>query len=274
MCVKVYEGLVLASDSATTLVRVTPEGKVGVLSVLNVYNHANKIFNLHKGHPIGLVTWGSGAIGSVSITTLAKDFRKRLTEEYNLDSDVTIEDVASKVKRFFFDEHYQNEYHDAVGKPSIGFFVGGYSTDATAPELWQFKISDGIPQGPDLIRATDEAGINWGGNLEAVSRLVLGHGTGLGTVLGELGVPDSQVEPALAKISSALEAPLATAPMPIQDAIDLARFLVRTSIMYSRFDIGAPTVGGEIEIAAITKHEGFKWINRKHYYDPGLNPPN
>ena len=27
-----------------------------------------------------------------------------------------------------------------------------------------------------------------------------------------------------------------------------------------------------IEIAAITKHEGFKWIMRKHYFDVRLNP--
>tara|TARA_Y100000296_G_C4993570_1_gene166619 strand:- start:257 stop:400 length:144 start_codon:yes stop_codon:yes gene_type:complete len=26
-----------------------------------------------------------------------------------------------------------------------------------------------------------------------------------------------------------------------------------------------------IKEAAITKHEGFKWIQRKHYYDTNLN---
>lgn len=59
--------------------------------------------------------------------------------------------------------------------------------------------------------------------------------------------------------------------MPIQDAIDLAEFLVHAAIMYSRFSPGAQIVGGPIEIAAITKHEGFKWIRRKHYYDQRLN---
>jgi hypothetical protein len=29
---------------------------------------------------------------------------------------------------------------------------------------------------------------------------------------------------------------------------------------------------GPIEIAAITKHEGFKWIERRHFYPPELNP--
>ena len=59
--------------------------------------------------------------------------------------------------------------------------------------------------------------------------------------------------------------------MPIQDAIDLAEFLVELTIKWSRFTPGPPTVGGPIEIAAITRHEGFKWIRRKQYYSPELN---
>jgi len=59
--------------------------------------------------------------------------------------------------------------------------------------------------------------------------------------------------------------------MPIQDAIDLAGFLVHAAIAFSRFLPGMQIVGGPIEIAAITKHKGFKWISRKHYYDYALN---
>ncbi len=61
--------------------------------------------------------------------------------------------------------------------------------------------------------------------------------------------------------------------MPIQDAIDLAEFLVSATIQFVRFTPGEPTVGGPIEIATITKHEGFKWVSRKHYYDTRFNPP-
>ena len=32
-------------------------------------------------------------------------------------------------------------------------------------------------------------------------------------------------------------------------------------------------IRGPIEVAAVTKHEGFKWVKRKHYYDVTLNPP-
>lgn len=60
--------------------------------------------------------------------------------------------------------------------------------------------------------------------------------------------------------------------MQIQDAVDLARFLVHTTIGFVKFSGGrAKTVGGPIEIAAITKHEGFKRIERRHFYPPELN---
>jgi hypothetical protein len=54
--------------------------------------------------------------------------------------------------------------------------------------------------------------------------------------------------------------------MPIQDAIELARFLVETTIGFIRFAVFLPkSVGGAVAIAAITKHEGFRWIQRKNF---------
>lgn len=31
------------------------------------------------------------------------------------------------------------------------------------------------------------------------------------------------------------------------------------------------TVGGPIDVAVISKGDGFVWINRKHYFNPALN---
>ena len=106
-----------------------------------------------------------------------------------------------------------------------------------------------------------------------VSRLVLGYDPMLGQVLVDnLGVPVNQVASVLQIINSNLQAPIINDAMPIMDAIDLATFLVDVAIKFTRFMPGAPTVGGPIEVAAITKHEGFKWIQRKHYYSDTLNP--
>jgi hypothetical protein len=60
--------------------------------------------------------------------------------------------------------------------------------------------------------------------------------------------------------------------MPVQDAIDLADFLVETTKRFVRFLPGADTVGGDTDIAVVTKHEGFKWVQRKHFFNTNLNP--
>lgn len=264
--VKVYDGVVLASDSATSL--------IGGGGILNVYNHADKIFNLVVGKPIGMIGWGFGGIGGASITTLVKDLRKKLedkTSELFLGENYTFEDIGKKVEKFFFEDKYNPIYHDATKKPHLGFFIAGYSSNSDAPEVWRFQIIEGKP---DYIQLRDQkdSGINWGGETEPINRLIKGVGSGLPKILKELGTPDEQITPAIEAISSKLEQPLVTEAMPIQDAIDLAKFLVTTTIGFVKFNLGAPTVGGPIEIAAITKHEHFKWIKRKHYFNTKLNP--
>jgi hypothetical protein len=74
-------------------------------------------------------------------------------------------------------------------------------------------------------------------------------------------------------VIKSLYVPLSLPAMPIQDAIDLARFLANTAAAFTQFSLRAATVGGPIEVAAITKHEGFKWITRKHFFDQRFNLP-
>jgi|SRR6516162_10353133 hypothetical protein len=73
-----------------------------------------------------------------------------------------------------------------------------------------------------------------------------------------------------AKLSPALFELLFVEAMPIRDAVDLARFLVETTIGFVKFSIARPkTVGGSIAIAAITKHEGFQWVQRQNGFGAG-----
>jgi hypothetical protein len=85
-------------------------------------------------------------------------------------------------------------------------------------------------------------------------------------------IDPSQLPQVIQLIQQQLQMPLVLPAMPLQDAIDLADFLVDLTIKFSRFSPGPPTVGGPIEIAAISKHEGFRWIKRKYYFDRRYNP--
>lgn len=275
LAIKVHDGIVLAADSATTL--MGPNGKV-----VNVFNNANKVFNLYKGLPIGAITWGLGIIGSSSIATIMKDFREKLREgdgadtKWRLDPvSYTIKEVAEKLCRYVFDDLYAEAFGEGKRKPALGFIVGGYQPIDRQAELYRVAVDGPDANGPTvkkLADASQDAFAMWEGEPQAISRLVNGFDPSLPHVLKHnLGVPDEQIGGAMEVIQRAFQSPLLHSAMPIQDTIELAEFLIDLTIKFRRFSGGAPTVGGPIEIAAMTKHEGFKWIRRKHYYSRELN---
>jgi len=68
---------------------------------------------------------------------------------------------------------------------------------------------------------------------------------------------------------------------PILDAVEglpkdelaaMAEALVNLTSFKRRVSIQDETVGGPIDVAVISKGDGFVWIKRKHYFRPELNP--
>jgi hypothetical protein len=281
LLIKVNDGLVLASDSATTLSMRLPDGSD---AVGNIYNNANKVFNLHKDLPVGGMTWGLGNIGPASIATLTKDLRRRFQGDRQSDSDWVIDandykvaELAAMSMNFLYEGRYERVEEDAhiasMPPPLLGYLVAGYSSDGDEPKAYVTHL--GIPGAPQLVEVIpEEAGAVWFGQPEAIARILTGLSTAVAEALVNLdvGVDAKQAESVVQGLKAQLTPQIVTAAMPIQDAIDLAEFLVHATIQYVRFSPGNPTVGGPIEIATITKHEGFKWVQRKHFFENRLNP--
>ncbi|MBK5243054.1 hypothetical protein [Clostridium sp.] len=269
---KVNDGMVLATDSASTIMAQDQSGNIGVV---NIYNNANKLFNIHKQLPIGLITWGAGSIGGASTSTLIKDFRDILTCDPTKKIDInnySIKNICDMFVDFIYKEKYIEEFKTWPQKPDVGFVIAGYSTNQEMAEEWLIEINNGVCAGPVLRRAKEETGMSWYGQPEAITRLYKGYGTLLPNVFVNSGiVPSDKIEDLMKLVSANCELPLTHPAMPIQDAIELAEFLVDLTEKYSKYAPGPQTVGGPIEIACITKHEGFKWIKRKHYFDDSIN---
>ncbi|HET6929060.1 MAG TPA: hypothetical protein VFI45_01965 [Candidatus Acidoferrum sp.] len=273
--IKINDGLVLATDSASTLIGQFPDGQ---LHVLNVYNHANKLFNLRKGFPIGAITWGTGSIGQASISTIIKDLRQRFSsndpqhKDWTLNKDgYTVEEVAKKLKEFVYDDLYKKAFPQQ--KPSLGFIVAGFSANQPMAEEFQIDIQNGECTGPRRLRNQEDCGVTWAGEPEALNRFIMGYSPMITTLLQQqLGIDPAQMNQAMSVVQAQVQLPVVLPAMPLQDAIDVARFMVELTVKFSRYRPGAPTVGGPIEIAAISKHEGFRWVERKYYFDRKLNP--
>lgn len=59
--------------------------------------------------------------------------------------------------------------------------------------------------------------------------------------------------------------------LPIDELAAMAESLVNITSFKRRVSAEAETVGGPIDVAVISKKDGFIWIKRKHYFDPELN---
>jgi hypothetical protein len=265
--VKINDGVVLAADSALSFPNVTPP---------QIYQHANKIVNLRKGLPIAAMSTGNGGIGSESLETLFKDLRKRLSgddrnhPDWALDPDsYTLGQVASRVREFLFEE----KLGSGIMPAEILIRICGYSSNRALAETGQVLLTGNTCTEPSCVQGESVFGPLWNGELEALDRLILGLGSDfVRTVVDALGMEESRVLEARKVIQPKLYATLVMNAMPIGDAIELSRFLIDTTTGFVKFAMGrGKTVGGVAEIAAITKHEGFKWVQRKHFFKAEFN---
>jgi len=144
-----------------------------------VYNNANKVFQLHRHKPIGLMTWGLGHISSASIATLAKDLRRRLMgqdlthADWELAPGYTVQAVAARVVEMMHGELYGPEYTGSPAPfPFLGFLVGGYSDGEKSAEAWTVEINDpSTPPIATMVADKDDSGWWAFGQPEAIGRL-------------------------------------------------------------------------------------------------------
>ena len=64
----------------------------------------------------------------------------------------------------------------------------------------------------------------------------------------------------------------AVSGLPKDQLAELAESLIHITSLRKKFSIDKETVGGPIDVAVISKGDGFVWIKRKHYFKADLNP--
>lgn len=232
--ISVQDGVVLASDSA-----VEHRGQV--------YYSAEKSMQLIKGLPIGVLVAGDAAINNKAFVDVLKDFGAQNGVKTNggggFDKNAyTVEAVVRRLQ-----DYLRSMAPMQVAKLHSTLIIGGYSAGRDTPEVWNliFDSEEGVSVAQ--VWSPTEYGICWEGSGECLHRL-LSDEFNLGEGSNELSVPT-----------------LVTPGMPIHDAVALTRFLMEATIGYVRFraDLQPKTVGGPIDMAVITRHEGFRWVQRK-----------
>lgn len=265
VAVKVHDCIVFAADSAVTL-----SSEHGIA---NIWEHGSKVFNLHRKLPVVATTAGMANFGPVSVNNLAKDLRLLLHGNVT-ENNYTIRQIANIAKEFFWIK-YQAIASTISGSHQFSFFIGGYGSNSgdKQGEIWKLSIMDGNCGVQILSGEEEEHAIFWDGQHEALNRLLFGFDKDkLELLFSEWGWNQEDIDKIILDMVRRFGSSLVNPSMPVQDAINLADFLVNTAKGYSAFMPGGNTVGGETDIATVTKHEAFKWIKRKHYYPAHLNP--
>lgn len=60
--------------------------------------------------------------------------------------------------------------------------------------------------------------------------------------------------------------------MPKREVAEFAESLVAMTAVRRKMSLQSETVGGPVDVAVMSRHEGFVWVKRKHYFPLDLNP--
>jgi hypothetical protein len=222
--VKGTEGIVLAIDSRVTLQVVAQQGAGNNVILPATYDNATKLLKIPKQPFVGAITYGN-AIFDVDQPRTAYSYLQEFDDSLPTER-MSVNDFGIRLGQFYLNKW--NAKPQVQGEPT-GFFVGGYDKDEPYGRLYEISIPNN-PSPKELHAGT--FGANWAGQIATAS--------------GLLG-----------------QAPIPWQLLPLQDCIDVAILAVKTTAELQKFVTDIRGVGGPVDVAIITKSDGFRYIQFK-----------
>lgn len=255
--VKSRDGLVLGTDSMTHVLGNAQPGQPP--QFLKAYENATKLFRIGK-REIAAAIYGAGNIGQQSVGGVVLDF-----VETESDAGSSMTDVTNKLAEFVgkaYDTAFGSLPNDQ--RPVLGIVLGGYSAGQPNPELWEIRFPFLHPGGSRVqnVRPPDDFGANWRGIEIPFTRLHFGYDPRLVEKAVASGMkPEDAVQ-----LLGQFQSPVIFDSMPIQDAIEYAKYVLRTTIMFSTFEVGVPSCGEPLQIAVVLRRTGFQWVEEPRFH--------
>lgn len=252
--VKGPEGVVLAVDSRVTL---SAQGE-GAPPIQVHFDNATKLltFSQLPHTSVAAVTYGAAVIGLRTPHSYLPEFEPELG-----DARLTVLDYARKMSAFFL-KHWQDVMPpDYSGQP-MTFVVGGYDPGSPYGTVYLFDV----PYHPDPMPRNEgtDFGIVWGGQLQVASRLIHGYDPLVPEFLRErFNLSAEDAEATVTALRQRIQFRVPYAVLPLQDCVDLAIFLIRTTMSAQGLAVGVRGVGGPIDVVYITRTHGLTVVQRK-----------
>lgn len=253
------EGIVLAADSRVTLMAQSTDNST-VLPAY--YDNATKLLQVRGQDFVGAVTYGVGALGATQPRT-AHSYIPEFEQELAKESRLSVEDFATKLGEFFLRQWNAAMPSNTPASDTMVFLVGGFDEDAAYGRVFQVVIpTNATPE--ELNPGEGDFGVTWGGQGEAASRLLQGYDPQLEPLMRtHVHLNAAQTTNLRQNVLPGLSVPIPYQFLPLQDCVDLAMFLVKATATMQKWMLGVRGVGGAIDIATITRTEGFRAVQEK-----------
>lgn len=219
----VQDGIVLAGDSFTTLTTQAPQ-ETPEPRPIKAFPHAQKIVPFYGRFGIG--GWGEASINRKSVALRIRELEHELKVK-GVDFS-TVDEVAETIKENILPLKFENDLSE---EKAFGFYVVGYA--GRTPKVLKYHHDE--DSGSTDTREVD-FGVYAEGYTEIANCIDVTYGDGEYPPFGLFS---------------------------LQNAIDYALFVIRTTIEFQEFSSAVSTVGGAIDVAVVTRLEGFRWIQRQ-----------
>ena len=257
------EGIVLAADSRVTLNALRQDQSGQKFVIPATFDYATKLLTVKDQTHVAAITYGVGALDTPEGPRTAHSFMPEFEDELRAGNckRLPTEDFSRRLSGFFLKQHQSGRAGPAGPGNDMVFVVGGYDEGQPYGRLFEFFI----PSRPDPTeRHAGDFGAVWGGQREIVDRILNGWDDKLLFLLkNELQLDDARMGALQAKLGPQIGLPIPYAFLPLQDTVDLATMLIRTTINTQRWMVDVRGVGGEIDVVRITRIEGVKSVQTK-----------
>lgn len=258
--IKGPEGVVLAADS-----RVTLQAQRGNDPPIIVnFDNATKLLSFSEPNCyVGAVTYGAAVIGQRTAHSYIPEFEVCLREglqEGEEPKRLGVFEFSQRLSHFFM-ERWRAVMPSDYSGADMTFIVGGYDPGDAYGKVFVFSLP-GQPE--PQPRNENDFGMTWGGQLQIASRLIHGYDPGLIGILRQtLNLNEQQINQLIQALKLQLEFLVPYQVLPLQDCVDLATFMIRTTMTAQGLSIGVRGVGGPIDVAIITRTAKLEFVQQK-----------
>jgi len=287
VCLMNRLAVVIAADSALTVTQCTDRG-----AEQRYFKGSNKIFQLSDHQPVGLMIFNSSDILRVPWEIVSSSFPSDLGAFAELGMLEVFKDPGSHlgstglVFAGFGDHDIFPAFCEYI---SCGIVAGKH----VAIESEKAAITHDMPArivsfAQKEMSETFSMGLSHDVYMSVMNTIDAGLTEFAADVLWAAGVKTGDVPKLEEKVIAArdeigrkilVEAgrehamPLrrVLGVLPVDEMANLAETLINLQSLKEKVTKNSETVGGPVDVAMITKNEGFLWIKRKHFFDINLN---